>query len=148
MFHDDFNFGHWSILSLFLIFYIYFKKKEFKKLEIHPKNDSRGKKFSGIGLRVGSFFIWSKVCGGDNGIFFLKKNEKWIWCKKCRRSKIFLIVSRPPAGPYQDEKTPIPWCKIGYIYVGDKCWRRNALASILRCWWRSWLFWSPASTVS
>ena len=94
MFHDDFNFGHWSILSLFLIFYIYFKKKEFKKLEIHPKNDSRGKKFSGIGLRVGSFFIRSKVCEGDFGKFVLWNVEWWIWCQKCNKSKFFLITCR------------------------------------------------------
>ena len=35
--------------------------------------------------------------------------------------------------------------KIDYIDVGDRCWRRNVLVTILRCWWR---FWSPTSSIS
>ena len=26
--------------------------------------------------------------------------------------------------------------EIGYIYVGDGCWRRDVLVTILSCWWR------------
>ena len=27
---------------------------------------------------------------------------------------------------------------VGFIDVGDKCWRRNVLATTIRCWWRLW----------
>ena len=33
----------------------------------------------------------------------------------------------------------------GYIDVGDACWRRNVLVTILRCWWRVWPFLTPLS---
>ena len=37
--------------------------------------------------------------------------------------------------------------QIDYINVGDGCWRRNILMTILRCWWRYWPFWSPTSFI-
>ena len=36
----------------------------------------------------------------------------------------------------------------GYIDVGDGCWRRNMLATTLRCWWRFWPILSPTSFFS
>ena len=36
----------------------------------------------------------------------------------------------------------------GYIDVGDGCWTRKVLVTILRCWWRFWPFWSPTSSIS
>ena len=36
---------------------------------------------------------------------------------------------------------------IVYIDVGDECWRRNVLMTIIRCWWRFKSFWSPTSTI-
>ena len=38
--------------------------------------------------------------------------------------------------------------RIGFIDVGDGCWRRNVLVTILRCWWRFWPFRSPTSSIS
>jgi len=35
-----------------------------------------------------------------------------------------------------------------YIDVGDRCWRRNVLVIILRCWWAFWPFWSPTISIS
>ena len=34
----------------------------------------------------------------------------------------------------------------GYIDVGDGWWIRNVLVTTIRCWWRSWPFWSPRFT--
>ena len=34
----------------------------------------------------------------------------------------------------------------GYIDVGDRRWRRNMLATTLRCWWRVWPFSSQTSS--
>ena len=36
---------------------------------------------------------------------------------------------------------------LGNIDFGDRCWRRNELMTILRCWSRVWAFWSPTSTI-
>ena len=36
---------------------------------------------------------------------------------------------------------------IGYIDVGNWCWRRNMLATILRCCWQFWPFLSPTSSI-
>ena len=36
---------------------------------------------------------------------------------------------------------------VGYIDVGDGCWRRNLLVTTLRCWWRFWPFLSPTSSI-
>ena len=35
----------------------------------------------------------------------------------------------------------------GYIDVGDGCWRRNMLATTLRCWWRFWPILSTTSSI-
>ena len=37
---------------------------------------------------------------------------------------------------------------VGYIDVGDGCWRRNVFVTIIRCWWRFWPFWSPTFSIS
>ena len=31
--------------------------------------------------------------------------------------------------------------------VGDGCWRRNVLVTIIRCWWQFWPFWSPTFNI-
>ena len=36
---------------------------------------------------------------------------------------------------------------MGYIDVGDGCWRRNVFATTLRCWWRFWPILSPTSFI-
>ena len=37
--------------------------------------------------------------------------------------------------------------KNGFSDVGDGCWRRNVLATTLRCGWRFWPFLSPTSSI-
>ena len=37
---------------------------------------------------------------------------------------------------------------VWYIDVGDGCWKRNVLVTILRCWWRFCPFRSPTSSIS
>ena len=39
-----------------------------------------------------------------------------------------------------------PWI-LGYIDVGDRCWRQNVLVTTIRCLWQFWPFWSPTSTI-
>ena len=36
---------------------------------------------------------------------------------------------------------------VGYIDIGNGCWRRNELVTTLRCWWRFWQFLSPTSSI-
>ena len=36
---------------------------------------------------------------------------------------------------FRDEKSIWMMVLPGYIDIGDRCWRRNVLVTIIRCWW-------------
>ena len=36
---------------------------------------------------------------------------------------------------------------VGYIDIGNGCWRRNELVTTLKCWWQFWSFLSPTSSI-